>query len=138
MRISLYIHQYFLIVPVAALDAANSVSAQLDNPGRVQDTFRRFPLPDEDGNYGADATHYVASFVATNLNKEGKPARQRLEQLLGSNPQLATLLWVRCRNEHHPSTPENERGIVVASNWAAFPVGGAVSWAAITEALTNA
>ena len=125
-----FLWQYHLVVPVAAVPAADSVAPALGNPDGIEATFQQYP----DGTDGP-ATHWVASFLATDLMAQGNPSRQALEDYLGQNPDLESLLWVRCRNPHHPETPENERGIVVASNWAEFPVGAAVDWAAVWEAL---
>lgn len=128
---SKFIWQYYLVVPAESVAAADAVAPGLNNPSGIEATFQRFPSTDE------PATHWAASFLATELMSEGNPSRQALETYLGQNPDLESLLWVRCRNPHHPETPEDERGIVVASNWPSFPVGAAVDWAALWEALDN-
>lgn len=130
-----YIWQYYLVIPASAVAAADAVAPALNNPDGVEATFRRYPLPDEEGNYSADATHYLASFVATESTDDGIPSKQLLEGALSDNPDLANILWVRTKNPHHPATTEAEKGVTVASNWAAFPVGGGVGWDAVIEAL---
>jgi hypothetical protein len=127
---SLYIWQYYLVVPIAALAAADAVAPVLNNPDGIEATFQRYPRPNDEGEYLEQATHWAASFLATN------PSRQALEGYLGRNPVLESLLWVRCKNPHYTETPENERGVVVASNWAAIPVGALVDWNVVYEALS--
>jgi len=134
---SLYIWQYYLIVPNAAVAVADSVAPALSNPDGIEATFQRFPGANEEGEYLELATHWAAEFLATDLMSQGNPSREALESYLVQNLALESLLWVRCKNPYHPDTPENARGIVVASNWAAFPVGAVVGWPAIWEALGN-
>ena len=128
--------QYFLVVPVAALAAADAVAPALNNPDGVIATFRRYPLPDAEGEYLKTATHYLASFVACDVITEGIPSRQALELALGASSALSPILWVRCANPHHPKTPPKDVGTVVASNWAAIPVGASVNWHAVHKALS--
>jgi len=134
---SLYLWQYYLVVPAPAVAAADAVAPALNNPDGIAPTFRRHPLPDSEGQYLEPATHWIASFVACDLMREGNPSRQALEGFLGQHPTLKTLLWVRCKNPHHPDTPESDRGVVVASNWDAFSVGGTVDWPAVFGALNG-
>jgi hypothetical protein len=133
--LSLYIWQYYLIVPVAALAAADAVAPALNNPDGVIATFRRYPLSDDEGEYLETATHYLASFVACDLATEGIPSREALGVALGANSALSSILWVRAANPHHPNTTPEQMGIVVASNWAAFDPGGAVDWDAVVAAM---
>lgn len=115
------IWHYFLLVPLERLGAANAIRAQIENPDMIEDTFRRY------------LDYYVADFVAANLNSERQLNKQRLDTLLDSNPQLRDLLWVLSKNEYHPSTPEEEKGIVVDSRWTAFPVGSKINWELIEK-----
>ena len=133
--LSLYVWQYYLIVPIAALAAADAVAPALNNPGGVIATFRRYPLPDANGEYLETATHYMTSFVACDLAAECVPSREALGVALGASSALSTVLWVRCANPHHPNTPPEAVGIVVASNWAAFAPGDIVDWEAVIAAL---
>ena len=132
---SLYIWQYFLIVPADSLLAADTVAPALNNPDGIAATFRRYPLPDDEGEYLEPATHWVASFVATDATDEGNPSRESLEAHLGQHSALSAVLWVRCKNPHHPDTPEIDHNVVVASNWTAFPPGATCDWAAATAAI---
>jgi hypothetical protein len=134
--LSLYIWQYYLIVPIAALAAADAVAPALNNPDGIVATFRRYPLPDNEGEYLETATHYLASFVACDMAAEGVPSRQALGVALDASSALSPVLWVRCANPHHPNTPPEAVGIVVASNWAAIPVGALVNWNVVYEALS--
>lgn len=139
MPISKFIWQYYLIVPAAAVAAADAVAPALNNPDGILTTFRRFPLPTEGeaGEYLQPATHWASSFLACDTVAEGALSRESLEGYLNQSPALSTILWVRTKNPHHPSTPENERGIVVASNWPTFPPGAIADWASVTVALSN-
>ena len=132
---SLYVWQYYLIVPIAALASADAVARALNNPDGVIATFRRYPLPDAEGEYLETATHYLASFVACDLATEGTPSREALGVALGASSALSPILTVRCANPHHPDTPPEAVGIVVASNWAAFAPGGSVDWEAVVAAM---
>jgi len=132
---SLYIWQYWLVVPIAALASADAVAPALNNPDGVIATFRRYPLPDNEGEYLEAATHYLASFVACDLAIQGVPSREALGVALTASSVLAPILWVRCANPHHPDTPPEAVGIVVASNWAAFAPGDSVDWEAVTQAV---
>lgn len=133
--LSLYIWQYYLIVPIAALAAADAAAPALNNPDGVIATFRRYPLPDANGEYLETATHYLASFVACDLAAEGVLSREALGVALGASSALSPILWVRCANPHHPDTPPEAVGIVVASNWAAFAPGDSVDWEAVIAAM---
>lgn len=133
---SKYFWQYYLVVPTAALAAADAVAPALNNPDGIEPTFRRYPLPDAEDEYLEPATHWAASFMACDLMSEGNPSRQALEGHLGKQPALKSLLWVRCKNPHHPETPESDRGVVVASNWDSFPPGAEVDWPAVFVALS--
>jgi hypothetical protein len=133
--LSLYIWQYYLIVPIAALASADAVAPALNNPDGVIATFRRYPLPDAEGEYLETATHYLASFVACDVTTEGTPSREALGVALTASSALAPILWVRCANPHHPDTTPEQMGIVVASNWAAFAPGDSVDWEAVVAAM---
>ncbi len=133
--LSLHIWQYYLIVPIAALAAADAVAPALNNPDGIVATFRRYPLPDAEGEYLETATHYLASFVACDLATEGTPSREALGVALTASSALSSILWVRCANPHHTDTPPEAVGIVVASNWAAFAPGDIVDWEAVTQAV---
>ena len=76
-----------------------------------------------------------ADFVACDLAIQGVPSREALEVALGASTALSSVLWVRCANPHHPDTPPEAVGIVVASNWAAFTPGDSVDWEAVTQAV---
>ena len=133
---SLYVWQYYLVVPSAVVPAADAVSPALDNPDGIEATFQRYPRPNDEGEYLESATHWVASFLATDLMSQGNPSRQALEGYLGQSPEtLGTLLWVRCKNPYHPETPENEKGIVMARNWMKFPVNTNIDINLVYEAL---
>lgn len=131
--ISPYLWHYFLIVPTESLVAANGVAPDLNNPDPIEDTFQRYPGPNEDGEYTGPATHYWAQFVATEDTLA--PSKQALEEAVGNNPALSSIWYVRTPNRHHPSTTPDQVGIVVASNWAVFPEGSTVSNALVVEAL---
>ena len=133
--VSPYIWQYFLVVPADSLLAADAVAPVLNNPDGIAATFRRYPLPDDEGEYLEPAEYWAASFVATENAADGAPSREALGGHLAQNSGLAALLWVRCKNPHHPETPESDRNVVVASNWPAFPPGATCDWAAVTAAL---
>jgi hypothetical protein len=81
------------------------------------------------------AEYWIASFLAFDLASEGIPSRQALGVALGASSALSPILWVRCANPHHPDTPPEDVGIVVASNWAAFTVGASVDWDAVVAAI---
>lgn len=130
--------QYFLVIPASAVAAANVVGASLGNPSDVRQTFVKWPADGGsiDNPIAAAAQYWIASFVAFDDASEGKPSREELEGSLNQHPALATILWVRTPNPHHPDTPENEKHIVVASNWPAFSPGSTCDWPAVTAALT--
>lgn len=132
---SLYLWQYFLVVPADACPAANAVAPALGNPSLVEQTFRRYPAANDQGEYTEPAAYWAASFLATDTAAQGTPSREALETSLGQLPALEALRWVRTRNPEHPDTAEAERDTVIASNWEAFPVGATVNWEAITQAL---
>jgi len=121
------IWQYWLVVPLDAVAAADTVAPALANPDGIVATFRPFP---ED-----EPTHYYADFVACDLASEGVPSREALVVALGASSALSSILWVRCANPHHPNTTPEQMGIVVASNWAAFAPGDAVDWEAVIAAM---
>jgi hypothetical protein len=123
------IWQYWLVVPLDAVAAADAVAPALANPGGIVATFRPFP---ED-----EPTHYYADFVACELASEGVPSREALGVALGASSALSPVLWVRCANPHHPNTPPEAVGIVVASNWAAFAPGDSVDWEAVIAAMAT-
>ena len=123
------IWQYWLVVPLDAVAAADIVAPALANPDGIVATFRPFP---ED-----EPTHYYADFVACELASEGVPSREALGVALGASSALSPVLWVRCANPHHPNTPPEAVGIVVASNWAAFAPGDSVDWEAVIAAMAT-
>ena len=123
------IWQYWLVVPLDAVAAADAVAPAFANPDGIVATFRLFP---ED-----EPTHYYADFVACELNSEGIPSREALGIALTASSALASILWVRCANPHHPDTPPEAVGIVVASNWAAFAPGDSVDWKAVIAAMAT-
>jgi len=120
------IWQYYLIVPEGQVESANTVSPALNNPDGVEATFQPYPVNSE------EPTHWVSSFIATENASDGNPSREMLDYFSAG---MTGILWVRTKNPHHPDTTEAEKGIVVASNWAAFPVGSAVNWDAVITAV---
>lgn len=132
---SKYAWEYYLIIPASAASAANAVSAALSNPSGITATFRRYPRPNSDGIFLLPATHWAASFLATDLSSDGVPSRQALEGYLSKSLMLKTVLWARCKNRYHIDTPEDDKGVVVASNWALLPIGAKVGWDAVSAAI---
>lgn len=127
---SLYIWQYFLIVPEEQVQAADLVSPYLSNPDGIESTFQPYPEDEE------TPTHWVANFLATELNSEGNPSKEILESYLSETPELLGILWVRTKNPYHPNTVETEKGKVVATNWNVFNVGNTVDLSTIMENLS--
>lgn len=132
---SKYAWKYFLIVPSTAIAAANAVSAALNNPNGVEKTFRRYPLADDASNYLLPATHYAATFLAPELSVDGLPSKQALEEQLARTLDFAAIYWIRSKNPWHLNTLDEEKGVVMASNWPAFPPGSTVSWDAVSAAI---
>ena len=121
------IWHYYLIVPLDAVAAADTVAPALANPDGIVATFQ--PSPED------APRHYWADFVACDLASDGAPSKQALEGAVSANAALASVLFVRTYNDCHPSTTPEQVGGVVASNWAAFPVGATVSNTLVVEAL---
>jgi hypothetical protein len=115
MNKSLYIWHYYLVIPAAAVTAADVVSPALNNPDGIESTFQAYPEDEE------IPTHWIGSFVATE-NTLGTPSKAALESALNTNSELSNIFWIRSKNEHHPDTLPEEKGKVIATNWADFAV----------------
>jgi hypothetical protein len=132
--------QYYLVVPESVVAAADLVSSALNNPSGIRETFSQFPAVEHDEDLHPipiQAEYWIASFLACDLATEGTPSREALRVALGASSALSSILWARCANPHHPDTPPEAVGIVVASNWAAFAPGDIVDWEAVIAAIAS-
>lgn len=127
------------------MEAADLVSPNLNNPDGIKKTFKPYKKDiafdeegypiwerDEDGNI-TDATHWIASFLATENASEGKPSKEMLDYFSAG---MTGILWIRTKNPYHPQTIEADKNKVVATNWDAFAVGDAVNLAAVIAAIS--